>query len=142
MKFGTLKSIGHNIADSLGTGVGLMINVHEMDIFAEAAATPERYIEVDFLTGETSGGHPSPALAEAIQLYSKALPDLCRRQGGEIADFSRLQVRFSGCWPDVRFVVSVEDRNGRRSTDEYEGGEFRRPRVRDSLGRLRPQRST
>lgn len=141
MKFGTLKSIGHNIADSLGTGIGLMIGVYDMDIFAEAAATPEGYIEVDFLTGETSGGHPSPSLADAVCAYSKALPDLCRRHGGEVADFSQLNARFSGSWPDVRLVVSVEDRNGRRSADEYEGGEFRRPKIRDSLGRLRPQRS-
>jgi hypothetical protein len=47
MKFGTLKSIGHNIAESLASGIGMMIGVYEMDVFGEAAAAPQGYIEVD-----------------------------------------------------------------------------------------------
>jgi hypothetical protein len=43
MKFGELKSIGHNIADSLASGIGLMIGVYEMDIFGEAANSHEGY---------------------------------------------------------------------------------------------------
>jgi hypothetical protein len=54
MKFGTLKSIGHNVADSLASGVGLMIGVYEMDVFGEVTSTPEGFIEVDFLTGDTT----------------------------------------------------------------------------------------
>lgn len=41
MKFDELKSIGHNIADALGSGIGLMISVYEMDVNGEASATPE-----------------------------------------------------------------------------------------------------
>ena len=36
MKHDELRSIGHNIADSLASGCGLMIGVYDMDIFGEA----------------------------------------------------------------------------------------------------------
>lgn len=137
MKFGTLKSIGHNIADSLASGIGLMIGVYEMYIFMEAAAAPAGYIEVDFLTGETSGGAPSPDLARALKLYAQALPDLCKRHGAEISDFRRLSARFSGPPMFERFTVTVEDRQGRSSSDEYQGVPGKRPKVLDHLGRAR-----
>lgn len=49
MKFDTLRSIGHNIADSLGSGIGLLIGVYEMDVFGEAAGAPD--------------GTPSPSIS-------------------------------------------------------------------------------
>ena len=137
MKFGTLKSVGHNIADSLASGIGLMIGVYEMDVFREAAATPEGFIEVDFLTGEASGGEPSAELKRALRLYADALPDLCKRQGVEISDFRHLSARFSGGQMFKRFSVKVEDKGGRQSVDEYVGLPGKRPKVLDHLGRVR-----
>src|ERR1043166_6803335 len=96
MKFGTLKSIGHNIAESLASGIGRMIGVYEMDVFGEAAAAPEGFIEVDFLTGEASGGKASPDLKRAVKLYADALSDLCKRHGVDPSDFQHLSARFSG----------------------------------------------
>ena len=52
MKFGVLQSIVHNAADSLGSGIGLIVGVYEMDIYGEAGRSPEGAIKVDFLTGE------------------------------------------------------------------------------------------
>jgi hypothetical protein len=118
MKFGALKSIGHNIADSLTSGIGLMIGVYHMDIFGEAAASPEGFIEVDFLAGTTAGGAVSPVLARAARLYAEALDDLCSRHGASPSDFRRLTARFSGGGARPRFRVTVEDRNGRSSSDE------------------------
>jgi hypothetical protein len=137
MKFGTLKSVGHNIADSLASGIGLMIGVYEMDVFGEAAATPERFIEVDFLTGKPSGGEASVELKRALKLYADALPDLCKRHGVEVSDFRRLSARFSGGPGLERFTVTVEDKGGRRSVDEYVGLPGKRPKVLDHLGRVR-----
>ncbi len=51
MKFDELRSIGHNIADSLASGTGLLIGIYGTDIFGEASRSPERFITVDFLTG-------------------------------------------------------------------------------------------
>ncbi len=141
MKFGELKSVGHNIADSLASGIGLMIGVYEMDVFGEAAATPEGYIEVDFLSGVTAGGEASPSLARAVHFYAEALPALCVRHGVSVADFRELKVRFSRTGILGRFVVTVEDQSGRRSQDEYLGSPGKRVKVLDPLGRVRPKRA-
>lgn len=41
MKFGKLKSLGHNLADSMASGMGFLIGVYHMDVFAEATASEE-----------------------------------------------------------------------------------------------------
>jgi hypothetical protein len=138
MKFGVLKSVAHNIADSLASGIGLMIGVYEMDIFGEASHSPERFIDVDFLTGKTMGGRPSRSLSRAIKLYAEALPTLCEKHAINPNDFRELTVRYSA----GRFIVTVEDIDGRRSVDEYEANPGRRPRVLDPLGRIRRKKGT
>ena len=100
MKHAVLTSIAHNIASSLASGCGLLLCVYDMDVFGEAARSHEGFIEVDFLTGSTSGAEPSSSLARAIRLYADALPGLCERQGGSIADFRRVIARFSGVGAD------------------------------------------
>ena len=137
MRYGTLKSIGHNIADSLASGIGLMIGVYEMDVFGEAAAAPEGFIEVDFITGETSGRQPSRELARSLKLYAEALPGLCERHGADISDFRQLTARYSRQSMGIGFTVTIEDRHGRRSADDFIGLPGRRPKVLDHLGRVR-----
>jgi hypothetical protein len=140
MKLGTLKSIGHNIADSLASGIGMMIGVYELDVFGEAAATPEGFIEVDFITGRASAGEVSHELAQALKLYAAALPDLCRRHGADVAEFRALKARFSKRPLYCGYTVIIEDRQGRASTDEYRGVPGARPKVLDHLGRIRRKR--
>ncbi len=131
MKFGELKSIGHNVADSLASGIGLLIGTYVMDIFGEAAATSEGFIVVDFLTGTTSGGQPSDSLGRAIAHYRDALPGLCASHGTTVDAFGSLSARY-----DIdrvygrHFVVTVEDSNGRRSVDSYYGTPGKRLRQR------------
>jgi len=141
VKHKVLTAVAHNIADSLASGIGLMIGVYEMDIFGEASRTQEGFIEVDFLTGATQGGKPSRSLAKAIALYSDALPAFCEKQGVSLSDFHRVKARYSGCWPDHSVVIEVQDANGKVSTDKYVGAPLRRPRVLDSLGRIRRLKS-
>ena len=138
MKFDELRSIGHNIADSLASGIGLLIGVYEMDIFGEAAQTPEGFISVDFLNGTSSGGIASASLSRAIVLYRDALADLCKRHGTSSSEFKELTVRYwSTDTKHPRFTVAVADHRGHRSVDEYEGVPGRRIRVLDSQGRAR-----
>jgi hypothetical protein len=141
MKHRVLTSIAHNIADSLGGGMGFMIGVYQMDVFGEAAAGPEGFIEIDLLTGVMSGVMPSASLARAVRLYRDALPDLCRRHGGDVADFARLAVRYSGA-PTRTLIVEVTDRSGKTSRDVYAGPDAARPRSLDPLGRIRRTRSS
>jgi hypothetical protein len=66
MKFGKLKSLGHNVADSMASGIGFVIGVYGMDVFGEAAASNEGFIAVDFLGGTTTGAIPSAGLSQAF----------------------------------------------------------------------------
>ena len=141
MKFDELRSIGHNIADSLASGIGLLIGCYEMDVFGEAGRSPEGYITVDFLTGTCLAGAPSESLVRAVALYKDALADLCVQHRTSVAAFRELTVRYSRDLYGRHFVVTIEDQQRRRSTDEYVGIPGRRPRLLDHLGRIRRGRA-
>ncbi|MBN9018400.1 MAG: hypothetical protein J0H11_13360 [Rhizobiales bacterium] len=141
MKFDDLRSIAHNIADSLASGIGLMIGVYHFDVFSEAAASPEGFILVDFVSGTSSGAQPSALLARVIALYGQALDPHCQRHGTRADAFRELKCRYSADHLGVRFLVTVEDQNGRRIVDEYIGRPGRRALTIDPMGRLRSKRS-
>src|SRR6476620_10108650 len=92
MKFGEIKSIGHNVPDSFASGCGFLIGYYEIDVFGESN-TPEGYIVVDFLAATTEGGQPSRSLARAVTLYSCALKALCDRHKVELSTFKTLRAR-------------------------------------------------
>ena len=48
MKHAERRAIVHNVADSLGSGIGLMIGHYEMDVYGDAQRSPEGAITVDF----------------------------------------------------------------------------------------------
>lgn len=127
MKFADLKSVAHNIADSLGSGIGMMIGAYEMDIYGEALKSTEGFITVDFLSGTSTGGRMSADLARDILSYRDALASLCARHGVDRSAFAVLTARYG---VDNRygghFTVTVEDRQGHRSVDEYVGVPGRR----------------
>ena len=127
MKLGILKSVGHNIADSLGSGIGLMVGVYVMDIFAEAAACEPGFIEVDFLNGVTNGTPLSASLKQAIGLYASALPKFCLRHGIGPESFIVLRARYgTDSVVGPHFRVTIEDPLGRSSSDLYVGTPGRR----------------
>jgi hypothetical protein len=139
MKHSQLRSIAHNIADSLASGIGLPIGVWMTNIFGEARRSPEGFITVNFLNGEIVGGKASGSLSRAVRRYSEALPDLCQKQGATVSHFRKLTARYSA---DLhrRVLVTIEDQNGRRSTDAYLGNPLGRVKTVDKLGRVRTKR--
>ena len=140
MKFGVLKAIGHNLADSMTCGMGFMIGLYQMDIYGEAAASAEGFIEVDLLTGQTTGGAPSESLSRALKLYSaEAPPQLCEKHGISPSAFRELRVRFWRMALSGRFEVKVTDANGRSDSTQYVGLPASRVKVLDQLGRIRPK---
>ncbi|WP_310446094.1 hypothetical protein [Thiobacillus sp.] len=122
MKLGELKSLGHNLADSFASGIGLLVGVYEMDVFAEAAASDPGYIEVNFIDASTTGSAISTTLQGAIKSYSNALPELCKKHCINPRQIKTLIARF-GTDPvyGPHFTVSVEGIDGRSSTDRYIG---------------------
>lgn len=142
MKHAVLTAVAHNIADSLASGIGLLIGDYTMDVFGEAARSPQGFITVDFLTGATEGAEPSWSLARSVRLYANALPEFCTKHGVEKSDFRTLTARYSSTALTVEFTVEVVDCLGRRSQDRYAGIPGSRPKVLDARGRVRRQRIT
>lgn len=142
MKFDELRSIGHNMADSLASGIGLPIGYYETDVFAEARQTRQGFVIVDFLAGTCVNGTASASLARAITLYRGALADLCKRHGTSPSAFRKLTAQYSIDALGRRFIVTVEDNYGHHADDEYVGIPGRRVRVVDHLGRVRRKKSS
>lgn len=107
------------------------------DWSAAAGGVPVRTITVDFPTGASDGARPSLSLARGIAQFRDALADLCKKHGTSPAVFRGLAARCSTDSYGDRFLVTIEDHDGRRSVDEYMGIPGRRIKVLDRLGRLR-----
>jgi len=140
MKIGTLRAIAHNVADSLGSGIGMLIGVYDMDVFGEALRSPGKAISIDFLSAKATKGRVSSKLRAAIVKYRKALPNLCDKHGVSIEDFKTLTASYSTVESTRRIVVNIQDRVGRCYVDEYIGIPARRVKVTDRLGRIRTKR--
>lgn len=122
MKIGQLKSLGHNIADSLASGIGLMIGVYDSDVYAEAASSDSGSVSVNFIDGQVAGGAVSDSLRGAVLRYSEALPDLCARHGLNLGEIKVLEARYGTDRVYGRhFTVTVEATDGRRSVERYIG---------------------
>lgn len=99
-----------------------MIGVYNIDVFGEAAKSPEGHITVDFLSGKVVSGTPSRSLSKAVELYSEALHDLCKKHHAKISDFRTLTARFgTNIHYQHRFIVTVENQSGKQSVDTYYG---------------------
>lgn len=130
-KLNVLKSIAHNIGDSIGCGLGFMIGHYAMDVYEEAATSENGYLLVDILNGKILEGEASASLQKAIAQYSNILPDFCRKHGADVSDFQSLHIRF-GLDPVYggHFKVMVTDKAGRSTEDKYTGSPAKRLRTR------------
>lgn len=127
MKLGELTAFGHNVADSLASGMCFMIGLYTLDIFAEAAASREGEIVVNFLTGATAGSPASAGIKHATGQFAQRLPELASQHGLDIGQIRVLSARFGTDKVAGRhFQVSVETADGRRSMDQYVGSPGRR----------------
>jgi hypothetical protein len=132
MRYTDLKAVGHNIADSLASGIGLMIGIYQMNVFSEASAEPPGYIDVDFVSGTATGSPVSKGLSRGVALYSsEALPVLCEKHRVDLRQVRTIQARFSvHAVYGPQFTVTVEDLRGKRSVEHYAGYSGRRLRPR------------
>lgn len=141
MKFDQLRSIGHNIADSLASGASLPFGFFDgprLSVFGAALHSAEHCVVVDFLIGQATLGQVSPRLARVIADSPNALACLCARHCASPMMFRELTARYSiGDPGQYSFIVSIEDSRGRRALDEYVGMPGKRIQSRDHLGRLR-----
>ena len=122
MRFGQLKSIAHNLADSISSGIGLPIGLYVYNIFDEAAASSEGYIEINFVSGAVKGATPSKVLSDALLQYKRWLAELAGKHGAAVSDFAELTARFGvDTVYGPHFTVDIADQKGRTDTTTYSG---------------------
>ena len=122
MKIDELTSFGHNVADSLASGMCFMVGIHFVDIFGEAAASSDGHVLVDFVIGSASGSPVSDSLAAAIRRFAEMLPELADQHGLDSSEIKTLKARFgTDSVAGPHFRVTVETSDGRKSEDQYAG---------------------
>lgn len=127
MKHDTLRSVGHNIAVCLANGI------YDLRVFEEACRSREGHITVDFLSGTIRGGKASPELVKIARQYSDALPRLCQKHRVCISDFAELYARYWKTDTTSKFLVTIQDRTGRRSITEYSAPDRHRIKIMEKL---------
>ncbi len=137
MKHAVLKSIAHNFVDSYGNGMGFLIGLYEMRVYEEAAKCDEGIIEIDFLTGEVSGGSISENLRTATHLYRAKLPEFCAKHSATLDDFRIFIARFWNEYDGRHCSITVKDSCDRISTSEFVGDPPTKKKVVDGSGRIR-----
>jgi hypothetical protein len=143
MKHAQLQAIVHNVADSLGSGICLMIGYYAVDVYFDARNSPTGTIKVDLLRGVVVEGDAGEALLGALKQIPAALAEQCERAGGSWDEYRRAEVVFYGRRTEPGFTIVVEDQNGKCTETDYQGWPARRPMVFGDNGRLfrKPSRS-
>lgn len=142
MRHKILHSIAHNFAQSIASGHGGVVGriSSDADVFVDAAANENSEVIIDFLAGRIMADYCSDGLRGAITTYQRAFPDFCTKNGAKASDYRTFRVRFiSPHALGKRYIVTVEDSAGRRSSREYEGIRGRRVMLLDDRGRFRPK---
>ncbi|MGH1413260.1 MAG: hypothetical protein ACRBB0_07185 [Pelagimonas sp.] len=123
MKHSKLHSVAHNYADSLAGGLSFVVPNHVLHthVFAEAAASPSKCVTISFLTGHTTDAYSEGELENVAPLFKNAFPAFCDKHGVDVLDYVICDVRFSAIPTGNQYSVTVEERNGRRSTRDYVG---------------------
>lgn len=142
MKHNKLHGVAHNFADSLAGGLSFVVPhyVIQTHVYAEAAANENGFLVADFLSGKIDGAYPQGEVEYAIPLFKNAFADFCDKHEVDIADYHAFLVRFISDSRGNRYVVTIEDRDGKRTSREYLGNAGKRSQKMDDLGRLRPKR--
>lgn len=121
MKFDDLCSIAHNFADSFDSGASLLFNNFSIYPYDDVARSPSGILEIDFLNGRVISGIASVELTPFIAMSPSVLDYLCKSHGTSSEAFNALSARYVKTDIGQEFEVTVEDRNGRRRTNRYDG---------------------
>lgn len=121
MKFSNVKTVGHNIAAPLASGIGLMIGTYEMNLLAEASAASPGFIEVDFIPGHNAGTSASESL-RAASLAPVHFPEIQMKRltatllflvsfaaMSAFAQKTSLKEQIHGTWIHVSTTVTAPD---------------------------------
>jgi hypothetical protein len=133
MKFDQLRSIAHNLADSLASGDSLLFGLFggpKLSVPGAAFRSPDRCVVVDFLVGQVTVGEVSPELARVIADAPASLAFLCEKHRASPAMFHELTAKYKvDASEQFGYAVTIVDISGRRAVDEYVGIPGKRKRA-------------
>lgn len=133
MKFGELKSVAHNLGHSISSGIGLMIDIFDLDVYGDARNSPSGAIEVDFIRGRISG-NPSRKTESGLREYiARGWPELCEKHKVDLTDFSELVISFDQMGS---YTVTVQSQDGRGHVQDFERYDGKRTTRKSRLDRL------
>ncbi|MGA0615863.1 hypothetical protein [Paracoccus sp. KR1-242] len=137
MKHGQLRSVAHNLADSLASGVSLITGFCDLHVYEDAMRSEGGVLTIDLLNGQVITGTPSPDLAAAVlripEEFDRLSRGKCLSRGecrSALAHFHANQVMHG-------FTLVVEDSSGRVTETDFQGVPARRVSELDHLGRVR-----
>ena len=129
MKFGDLVSVAHNLATSVSDGDSFLFGTHYLDIHGAALASPDGRIVIDFLAGAVVEGNASNYVRATLAKSPHVLAQLALQHGAIVSDYRVLTARYgTDRVHGPHFTVIVEDDQGRRSEEKYQGYTGRRLR--------------
>ncbi|MGL5009004.1 MAG: hypothetical protein ACRC6I_03925 [Paracoccaceae bacterium] len=141
MNHNKLHGVAHNFADSLSGGLSFVVPHHMLftAVYAEAAATEHGLLAINFLDGTTKGAYPGGEVEKAASLFRVAFPAFCEKHGVDHSDYRVCFVHFKAGKTRNSYVITVEDRQGKRTSREYDAVRGRRSKAMDERGRVRPK---
>ena len=139
MKHDDLRSIAHNAAASLASGVSFLVGFYELDVFGAARMSATGDVLVDFLRGTIRPAPVSAELTKAIAAFPNALLALCERHGADRSAFKEMSARYWTTPQGGRFTVTIVDQSGQSTETDYGGYDGQRAKILDTQGRLRPK---
>lgn len=137
MKRGQLRSIAHSLADSIAGGISLMTGFYELDLYGDAAKSPDGKLSVDLLNGRVIEGTPSAELSTAISSLSLHFDRLCQTASIARGDCRAANAYFYATPTRTGFTLTIEDGAGRVTETDYEGTPAHRVLERDPRGNTR-----
>ncbi len=146
MKHDTLHGVAHNFADSIASGQSFVVPYHviQTDVYAEAAENENDCLVVNILTAQAHGARSGGGVEAALPLLKSAFPAFCEKHGIRHSDYADFLIRFTRSARAVgrgssTYIITIQDRNGKRTSREYIGVPGKRSKVTDELGRPRPK---
>ena len=141
MKHSVLHAIAHNFADSLASGQGFVVGYYPTDVFADALSSPDRFLVVDFLTGQIDEGTGSDQLLHALPVFRNEFENFCQKHGASKSEFKEFKTRFEAGYLGATYTVTITDVRGRRSAIEYKGIPGKRTKILDDQKRIVPNKT-
>lgn len=138
MKIAHLKAAAHNMADSISSECSLISWDYDFHLWSYIAQNPEQRLRVNLLTGELrSEGLWPTRVSKFFADFAGIVPEMLAKHECPIEEVSAIEVEFCRLPIDKEVTVTVQQANGKASTDRYVGTPLARPRILDNLGRIR-----